>query len=457
VTVKLTFCGAAGCVTGSRYLLQSNNQNILVDCGIFQGADAASGRNLDLLPIESDQLDAVLVTHAHIDHVGLLPRLFVDGLPCEIWGTFGTQGLMEVLLGNSIGLQLRDGSLRIPRLDPDTPRDVVCRTLLSRLMHHYEPAHFGVRTEVAKGIYATWNPVGHLLGAASIFLEIGGTTITFSGDVGRYGIPLHPDPVSVPLGETLIIESTYGAAVHPQEELGAQLSAVLTEIHRRGGVTVIPCFAAGKTQLLMRLLRDLERAKRIPEMPVFVDSPLALKATDAYLEHAKDCREEIGRELAAGDDPFQTSLRHLVQDSQDVRWIDDLREPMVIISASGFMEGGRILRHMRRRLSAPENSVLLLGYQPEDGKGDQLRKGVARLDLPGGGVEVRAQTVEMAGFSGHADKNELLRWCGNNVQVTKRAFVVHGEPASSVAFASTLREKFGWRVEVPRYLQSVEL
>jgi len=457
VSVTLTFCGATGCVTGSRFLLQSGGQNILVDCGIFQGAEARTSMAFDLLPIPCDQLDAVLLTHAHIDHTGLLPRLYVEGLPCDIWGTLGTRDLMQVLLSNSIGLQLREGSLRLPRVDPDTPRDVVTRTLLSRLLHHFEPVAWNMRTEVAKEVWATWNPVGHLLGAASVTVEIGGKTITFSGDVGRYGLPVHPDPVSVPLGETLVIESTYGAAEHSQEELGAQLAGAITDTYQRGGVAVIPSFAAGKTQLLLRLLRDLERAQRIPEMPIFVDSPLALQAMQVYLDNAQDCREDISSEVAAGEDPFQTALRHLVRDNQEVRWVESLKEPMIVISASGFMEGGRILKHLRRRLPSPENAVLLLGYQPEAGRGDTLRQGVTQLSLPGGRVEVRAQTVEVAGFSGHADQRELLAWCGKETARTKKAYVVHGEKQSSEIFARVLRERFGWETECPRYLQTVTL
>jgi metallo-beta-lactamase family protein len=457
MSVSITFCGAAGCVTGSRYLVQSEQSNILIDCGLFQGEDAKRWNDLYSLPIALEEIDAVLLTHAHIDHIGLLPKYFIDGLGCPIWSTDGTRELMQILLNNSIRLQLKLGHLVLPDLDPDVDYGEVAAVLSGRLFSQTQTAPWNQRVEVAKNVWASWTPAGHLLGAAAITLEIEDQRITFSGDIGRYGLPVHPDPLGIDFGDTLIIESTYGAVRHPEEALGSQLAAAITTTAERNGVVVIPCFAAGKTQLLLRLLKTLEQERRIPELPIFVDSPVAIEATAAYLNHIDDCRDDIQAEFQRGDDPFQTALGHMVRKRSEVSWIHSLRDPMIVISASGFLEGGSILKHLRRRLAFANNTTLLLGYQPVGGRGAALLDGASELDLPGGSVKVAAESIEVSGFSAHADQQELLRWCSASRTAPRQVFVVHGESNDSKVFAETLTGSFGWRSEHAQHLQRAEV
>lgn len=456
---KLKFLGASGTVTGSKYLVEGGGKRILVDAGLFQGERKWRERNWDKPDFDLASVDAVLLTHAHIDHVGILPRYYQLGLRCPVYATKPTIELCQVLLPDSGRLQEEEASYRLERgrsrhTPPQplyTERDAIDALQLFR------PVPFHQRVEVLDGITARWTWMGHILGAAAIRLEIGGKVINFSGDIGRYTVPILKDPEPVDLGDLLLIESTYGDRLHPAHNPKEPLAEIINRTAKRRGVVLVPAFAVGRTQQLLFYLRELKEANAIPDVPVVIDSPMATDATKIYYNNPSDYDEESVGILKRGSQPFAVSRTHFVRDRKESMALNSIEDPMILISASGMLSGGRVLHHLKHRLGSSANTVLLVGHQPQGGRGDWLRKGAQSIRVLGEEVAVRAEVAELSGLSAHGDRAEMLRWCNECSGRPGKVMVVHGEPDSAQKFSRTLAEELNWDASVASYLQEISI
>ena len=460
MTVTVKFLGAAGTVTGSKYLVTHGKTRILVDAGMFQGKREWRERNWNDPEMPLNAIDAVLLTHAHIDHTGILPRFHAFGLKCPVYCTSPTHALAKLLLPDSGRLQEEEASYRSKkkqrsRHDPPVPlykeADAVSTLKLFRTVKFDEPV------QILEGVTATWRGMGHILGAASITLEIGGRIINFSGDIGRYSIPILRDPQPVTFGDLLLIESTYGSRLHPSVSPKELLAPIIRETCERGGTVVIPSFAVGRAQLILYYLRELKAEGAIPDVPVIIDSPMATDATAIYRGHP-GCYDEAAREvLDGGESSFSFPKLAFTRDREDSIKLNSVTDPMVLISASGMLTGGRILHHLRHRITSPLNTIMFVGYQPPGGRGDWIQSGAESLRIFGEEVAIRAQIETISGLSAHADKDELLRWCSEGSGTPWQVAIVHGEPDSARSFQDTLQEKFGWNAFTAEYLQEITL
>jgi metallo-beta-lactamase family protein len=455
--VQITFLGAAGTVTGSTYLVTYGNIRLLVDCGIFQGE--RSWRERNWLPPHFDpaSIRAVLLTHAHVDHVGMLPRYYKLGLRAPVFCSPGTADLAKLLLLDSGRLQEEEAAFRAkhkksrhhPPLPLYTAEDA--QSSLELL----NPGPMNTRIPILDGVTAEWTPMGHILGACAITLHIGGKRIVFSGDIGRYGEPILVDPQPVAMGDLLLIESTYGDRLHDGGHLQDEMAAVITRTYKRGGVVMIPSFAVGRTQTLLYYLRELKVAERIPDIPVIIDSPMASDATSIYRHHAHEYDERSKEMLRRGAHPFTVSKMYFTREKEESIKLNSIEEPMILISASGMLSGGRILHHLKHRVSDKRNTVMFVGYQPPGSRGDWLKRGNKTMRLLGDEIPVNAEVCEVSGLSAHADRDELLRWCRSCSGTPGRVAIVHGEPESAQRFSETLHREMGWNALVPGYLDTI--
>lgn len=459
---SIHFLGAAGTVTGSRYLVDGPGGTVLVDAGLFQGAKTLRLRNWAPFPVHPSSIGAVVLTHAHLDHSGALPLLVRDGFRGPVLCTPATRDLAHLLLPDSGRLQEEEArfanergySKHAPNARPlYTEADAVAALRL------LVPLPYRVRRDLVPGVRVTFHRAGHILGSAIVEMEVstaGGTRrVVFSGDLGRYGAPILPDPEAAPAADDLLVESTYGDRVHqgsPREELK---SVILDAVARRGAL-VIPAFAVGRTQEILWELRELESRGEIPALPTFVDSPMAVDATPIYLAHREDHDLDMGRMLAEGIDPLRPSRLVFARSPQQSKAINHVEGPCVILSASGMATGGRVLHHLERRLPDARTTVLLVGYQAAGTRGWSLLNGARTLRMHGQDVPVHARVTSINGFSAHGDKDEVARWLDTLPRPPARVFCTHGEPPALDATAARLRER-GWDALVPRYLEQVAL
>jgi metallo-beta-lactamase family protein len=463
---KLTFLGAAGCVTGSKYLVEAAGKRLLVDCGIFQGPQELQDRNYQPLPIDPKTFDYVVLTHAHLDHTGWLPVLVKSGYGGPIYANPATIELTTILLKDSAHLQEEDTMhARIHQdsrhADPQplyTSEDVDPTLKLIKSMPRL--GGFDISPEFHVNSY----DAGHILGSSSLELTIteGGkkTVVVFSGDVGRYNQPILNDPTTPPShADMLICESTYGDREHPDGDPAELLAQIVNRVAKRGGSIVIPSFAIGRTQTFMYYLRQLENQHRIPILPVYVDSPMALNATDLYLKYKDDHdRDYVQVEGTDGKgDPLNVHQFHLTRSAEESKAINNVKTPCIIISASGMVSGGRVLHHLVQRLPDVRNAVLLAGFQAEGTRGRALQEGAKSLKLYGQDVPVLAEIVTMGQLSAHAGKSELLRWLAALPAPPRQTYLTHGEPVAAQALQVAIREKFQWKVAVARYLDTVPI
>jgi metallo-beta-lactamase family protein len=458
---RITFLGAAGTVTGSKYLVEANGKRLLVDCGLFQGGDELTQRNWQRLPEDPGTIDFVALTHAHLDHTGYLPRLVNDGFRGPIFANAATQELCALLLPDSAHLMEEDAdhaaqhgySSHKPPL-PLYTQDQVVTTLkqfapMPRLGEYRLSPEFLIRAHDA----------GHIVGSSSLELLIteGGknTTILFSGDVGRYDQALLKDPEKPPRADYVLCESTYGDRDHPAvPPPDAALAEVINRVAHRGGVIVVPAFAVDRTQLLLYHIRQLENSKRIPPLPIYMDSPMAIDVTEIYRRHGEDLKLSA-EELRA--DPFAVQTMHVMRSPDESKQINDVHTPAIIISASGMATGGRVLHHLEQRLPDARNCVLLAGFQAEGTRGRALEEGARSIEIHGEIVPVRAEVVNLRQFSAHAGRSELMRWLAEVPAPPRQLFLVHGEPVAAKALESAVQSALHWRVTVPNYLQSFDL
>lgn len=459
--VRLTFHGAAETVTGSKYLLEAGKSRVLIDCGLFQGLKELRLKNWDDLPFESSTVESVVLTHAHIDHTGYLPRFVRSGFHGPVYCTPATQELTELLLLDSAHNQEEEAdyanrkgySKHKPALALYDARDV------QKAVKLLKPTDRESWRQASGPIWFRYHDVGHLLGSAMIEIEVREgprpLRILFSGDVGRYSAPLYHDPQPPPACEYLICESTYGNRDHPSEPVLDQLCAVTLDAIRRGGVMLVAAFAIGRTQQLVFLLRVLMQMGRLPAIPIYVDSPMAVDASSIYKAFAAEHDLSELTLLGPGKslDGAQVKFCRSVQESKR---INSVKGPAVIISASGMMTGGRILHHLRTRLPDPKNTILLGGFMAEGTRGRLIVDGAQFLKIHGQHVPVRAAKASVSGLSGHADRGELLRWL-EPLPAPRQVFLTHGEKAGALVFAEELAARRGWNVHVPRLGESVEL
>ena len=444
MAIQMSFLGATDTVTGSRYLVEAGAR-VLVDCGLLQGPKKLRERNWRRPPFDPSSLDAVVLTHAHIDHSGYLPRLCKDGFRGPIWCTDGTRDLLRILLPDSGHLQEEEArhankygyARHHPALPLYTREDAErCLEQLRSVAYHdmFEPAH---------GVTASFTRAGHIIGSGCLALQAGGLRVTFSGDVGRPMDPVMRPPEPLTPTDYLVVESTYGDRRHPPEDAGAALASIVTETAARGGTLVVPAFAVGRAQHLLHLLAGLRATKRIPDLPIFLDSPMAIDATGLFCKHTDDHR------LSEAECTLMCKLATYTRTPDESKAIDRSIAPKVIISASGMATGGRVLHHLQRFLPGEQNAVLLVGYQSAGTRGRQLAEGVDELKLHGQYVPVRARVVQIQALSAHGDYAELIEWLRPAAIAPRRVFVTHGEPGASDAFRRRLGETFGWDATTP--------
>jgi metallo-beta-lactamase family protein len=458
----LSFHGAARTVTGSKYLIRRGTNRLLVDAGLFQGLKALRLLNWEDPPFHAHQLDRVLLTHTHIDHIGYLPRLVRHGFEGPILATRPTIELARLLLPDSARIQEDDAEYAnrkgFSRHQPALPLYTVDNAKAT--LELFEPVEYGTWYPVGKGMHARYQGAGHILGSASIELRTetadGEKTVLFSGDIGRYDSPLHPDPEPRPACDLLVMESTYGNRDHDQTSIADQLSDAMEETFSRRGTVLIPAFAVGRSQQLALVLGRLMREGRIPDVPIHIDSPMAVDATRIYGRHLNDdfVDEELIEDGRQRLFPHSVELHRSVQDSKR---LNASRGPRVIISASGMLAGGRVLHHLKHLLPSRRNLIVMAGYQAAGTRGRRLLEGEPTLRIHGVDVEAKADCIALHGLSGHGDRGELLRWMDSGERAPERVYLTHGEPESSVALAGQIRRQLGWATEIPHLGDKVEI
>lgn len=457
----LTFLGAAGTVTGSKHLVRAGGQRVLLDCGLFQGLKALRLRNWAPLATAPSSIDAVVLSHAHVDHSGALPLLVRQGFQGPIFCTPATRDLLGVLLPDAAHLQEEDAERanrrHYSKHRPARPLYTIADAEAALAL--LQPRAFGTTFEVADGMTARFRRAGHILGAAIVELELARprkVRLVFSGDLGRWNRPILHDPELVDTADVLLVESTYGDRVHPANAEEA-LAAVIRDAAERGGAVIIPAFAVGRTQELVWTLRGLEAAGRIPVLPVVVDSPMAIDVTEIYARHDDEHDLPMRRASAGGMVALRTADFRLVRTPQQSKALNDHRGPIVIISASGMATGGRVLHHLAHRLPDPRTTVVLTGFQAAGTRGRSLADGATALRMYGTDVPVRARVVQVDGLSAHADRDELRRWLQGFRRAPRRTWVVHGEPQAADRLAALLRTDLGWTAQVAEDHETVAL
>jgi metallo-beta-lactamase family protein len=455
----LTFCGAAGTVTGSRHLVSFGGKQVLLDCGEFQGLKDLRERNWADFPFAAARIDAVVLSHAHIDHSGALPLLVKRGFRGPIYCTRGTADLLQLLLRDAAHLQEEEADFRnrhnltkhAPALPLYTAADA------EAALRQVELREFAQPFTPAEGAAALFRRAGHIMGSATVELTFAaGGTLVFTGDLGRYGRPILRDPEPVPQADTLLIESTYGDRVHTGDPM-ADLERAVKDTAQKGGALVVPAFAVGRTQELLWMLRDLEDTNRVPVLPVYVDSPMAVDVTDLYVRHARSGDDDIRPELAAMRRPLTTRQSKFTRSVDESKAINAVRGPVIIISASGMATGGRVLHHLAQRLPESTTTVLLVGYQAAGTRGRALQDGAKMVKIMGQDVPVRANVTTIHALSAHADREEMLRWLDGFTKPPRATLAVHGEDQAARAFVQAITARPGWTAAVAQDSQTVTL
>ncbi len=458
----LRFLGAAETVTGSRFLIATPSARVLVDCGLFQGLKPLRLRNWEPFPVDPATLDAVLLTHAHLDHTGYLPALSRNGFQGKIFATAGTEALSRIVLPDSGHLQEEDAayanrkgySKHSPALPLYTEEDA------QHVIERFTVVPFASAVEIASGIRATFRPAGHILGSATITLELDNArkrTIVFSGDLGRPKHPILCPPAPLPAADVVVVESTYGNRHHEDVESLHGFAEAIVRTAARGGMVVIPSFAVDRTEVILFHLRRLVQARRVPNLPVYVDSPMALSALEVYRQALAEGSPEINLALRGEADPFDPGRLLEARSVAQSMAINDQHFSSIIISASGMATGGRVLHHLANRLPDHRNTVILVGFQTEGTRGRSLLEGARSVKMLGRYIPVRAEVVNVPAFSVHADQTEMLDWLRAAQRAPEVAFVVHGERVAADALHAKIESELGWTAAVPRYLEQVRL
>lgn len=443
--LSLSFLGAAQTVTGSKYLLQTDSSSLLVDAGLFQGIKALRARNWSDAGISAPSLGALVLTHAHIDHSGYLPRLVKAGFCGKVWCTQGTADLLKILLPDAGYLQEEEArhanKYGYARHHPALP--LYTREDAERCLAQLVPVDYHLPFSPLPGFEVSFSRAGHIIGSSSVRLTVEGKRILFSGDLGRAHDPIMRPPEPPPACDYVVVESTYGDRRHNDEDMSVRLAEIASSTIAKGGTLVIPAFAVGRAQHLLHLLAELKESRAIPDVPVYLDSPMAIDATQIFQRNGGEHKLSDAQLSALGAVARAT---HMPEES---RAIDASALPKIVISASGMATGGRVLHHLRRFLPDPNSTVLLVGYQAAGTRGRSLAEGADELKIHGQYVRVRARIAQLNGLSAHADYAELLDWLARGELAPKRVFVTHGEPSAADALRRRLKERFDWDVVVP--------
>jgi len=443
--IALTFHGAAGTVTGSRHLVEWGGRRLLVDCGLFQGMRELRQLNWERFPVEPSSIDAVVLTHAHLDHSGYLPRLVSHGFWGPIYATAATRDVARLILLDSAHLQQKDAEFAnrhgFSRHKPALPLYTTADA--ERALSLFRVTDFHGEIDIGDGASLLFRRAGHILGAATASLRLGGKTLVFSGDLGRFGDPVMVDPELVPEADFVVVESTYGDRIHPKLDPAAMLKNVIDRTVRRGGTVVIPAFAIGRTQSLLYELWLLKMRGELELVPIYVDSPMATNATDLMSSHMDDhrlqpvvCREAFG-------------MATYVRDSEGSKALTASRMPKVIVSASGMATGGRVLHHIKAFGPDPRNTILYAGFQAAGTRGRAMVDGVREVKIHGDWIDIRAEVADLTMLSAHADSNELMRWLSGFDSRPANTFIVHGEAASSAALRDRIEAELGLECSIP--------
>ncbi|HLK67154.1 MAG TPA: MBL fold metallo-hydrolase [Bryobacteraceae bacterium] len=468
--MKLTFWGAAGTVTGSMHMVETGGKRYLLDCGLYQGRRKDADRKNRNLPFEANSIEAVILSHAHIDHSGNLPTLVKNGFSGPIYSTPATIDLCNWMLRDTAHIQEKDAEFVNKRQEKRKAaggENGIVEPLYDmqdaeRTLPLFHPVPYHTRCELAPGLSYECVDAGHILGSSSVVLHDENTGIPvrlgFSGDVGRPNLPIIRDPEAMPPADYLILESTYGGRLHKSgSHVIDKLASVVNRTASRGGRIIVPSFAVGRTQQLVLLLHQLANEKRIPNIPIFVDSPLAINITAVHRAHPECFDEETRAYLARGEDPFGFRRLQYIRDAEDSKKLNDLHGPFVVISASGMAEQGRILHHLRNNIEDGRNTVLITGFQAEDTLGRKLVEKWPEVKIFGEPMRVRAEISSLDELSGHADQKELLSWIKPLAPHLKRVFLVHGEPKQADTFAKLLHSTYNLEVLVPAPGDSFDL
>ncbi len=459
VTVK--FLGGAGTVTGSRYLITVGKFRFLFDCGLFQGLKELRLRNWDEFPFDPALIDAVVISHAHIDHTGYLPKLVKEGFKGAVYCTEPTADLMEIMLLDSAKLQEEEAYYAGKRgySKHNNPKPLYTTEDAQAVFPLIRKAKYAERISISDSITIVFNDAGHLLGSAitEIFIKGEGQTkkIVFSGDLGRQTDAMLNPPTGIKDADVLFIESTYGNKDNPVNDALAGLENVVNDAMARNGVLLIPAFAVGRTQVLLYYLHTLMQQDRIPDVPVYIDSPMAISATYLYYKFPEYHKVKFNTATFANQ--LETNMLVFVKSAKHSKNLNDIKNNAIIISSSGMMTGGRILHHLYHRIQNERDTVLISGYQPEGTRGRDLVDKKPSLKIFGEHVPVKCQVVNMTSLSGHADREELFAWMKKFKSSPKQVFAIHGEGENLKTYATSIRERLNWNVHVPEYLETVKL
>lgn len=451
--MDLQFIGAAGTVTGSKYLLRAQGQQILVDCGLFQGLKELRLRNWAPLPFKASEIKSVLLTHAHIDHSGCIPLLVKNGFKGKIYCSQGTMELCKILLPDSGYLQEEDANFAnrhgFSKHTPALPLYTLQEAEDSLLYFH--PIDFDVPQSLAPDLSFTLFPAGHILGASMVQVKDRGRTILFTGDLGRPNDLIMKPPHAVEKTDYLVLESTYGGRLHNSPREKEEIEAVINRTAARGGITIIPSFAVGRAQSVLYIIQQLKKEKKIPDLPVYLDSPMARNATELY------CQFRAEHRLTKEECSSMCRVAKIINTSKESKALDQKQFPKVIVTASGMATGGRVLHHLKTFVADPRNTVLFVGFQAAGTRGEAMIHGVKQIKMHGAMYPVRAEVVSQDSLSAHADYSEILAWLKNFRTPPKQVFLTHGEPKQAQALRTKIMKTFGWKCIIPEYLQRVDL
>jgi metallo-beta-lactamase family protein len=465
--IKLKFLGAAKNVTGSRYYLEANNTRLLIDCGLYQEREFRS-RNWEPFLVPPHTMDAVLLTHAHLDHCGLLPKLVREGFQGKIYCAAATSDIAEIMLLDSAKLQEEDAGFKRRRHKregrrgpfPENPLYTVDDAKTSLPL--FSPVPYKQPIQLGNGVKAAFYEAGHVFGSSMIKVSVsqGGEerTIIFSGDVGRWNKPILRDPTVFTEADYVLIESTYGDRLHEgAEDIGNSLAQIINSTRDAGGNIVVPSFAFERAQEVLYYLNELLTESRIPQLKVFLDSPMAVSITQVFKRHPQFFDEEMSELVNRDKSPFALPGLKMVRAVDDSKAINDIKGTAMIIAGSGMCTGGRIKHHLVANISRPKNTILFVGYQAVGTLGREIVNGAKEIRILGQGYPVRAKIAQIHGFSAHADRDELFKWISGLKSAPKHVFITHGESEAAQSFSIFLREKTGWNISVPEYREEVVL
>ena len=455
----ITILGAARTVTGSKYLVEHNGTRVLVDAGMFQGAKDLRLRNWDAFSVPPASIDAIVLTHAHLDHIGYLPRLVAQGFRGRVFSTPGTGDLARLILPDSARIQEEDARQAnkhgYSRHHPAMP--LYSEADAFRALSQMHPHGYGRPLEILKGVTVQFYQAGHLLGSSFILMTLdGGPSILFGGDLGRYGRPVLPDPVDAPAADVVLVESTYGDRMHEADDDGAGLAAIIRETVAKGGRVVIPAFAIGRVEELLYWIRRLEQEKTIPVVPVYVDSPMAAEALAFYEKRAHELDPDM-RPASRDVSAFATAHFKVVSTPEQSKALTASQGVSIIISAGGMATGGRVLHHLKASLPDARDTVLFVGYQAGGTRGRDLIEGAPAVKIHGRMIPVKARIAKINSMSAHADQGEIMRWLHTLPQAPKQLFLVHGEPGPMDALKVRVQQELRWPVQTPSHGDTITL